>query len=143
MTLVYNAAIRRDLLCVLFTRKWERSDRAKSAQSKTSDACLLSLLCTSCNALTIFALENGWQAIHAANRTVIFSAVALYLLNCLLRIGFVYWLTARTASTTIINSGAVRVCLTIFILLWDRVDRSIHLRILAATTYQQDSNPQK
>ncbi len=33
-----NAAISRGLLCLLFARKWERSDRAKSAQSKTSAA---------------------------------------------------------------------------------------------------------
>ncbi|WP_226865499.1 hypothetical protein, partial [Microbulbifer taiwanensis] len=33
-----NAAIRRGLLCEFFARKWERSDRAKSAQSKPSAA---------------------------------------------------------------------------------------------------------
>ncbi|MFD1214979.1 hypothetical protein, partial [Microbulbifer celer] len=31
-----NAALSRSLLCALFARKWERSDRAKSAQSKLS-----------------------------------------------------------------------------------------------------------
>ncbi|MBY6213269.1 hypothetical protein KUV95_17105 [Microbulbifer agarilyticus] len=36
----HNAAISRGLLCVLFARKWERSDRAKSAQSKMSAALL-------------------------------------------------------------------------------------------------------